>query len=85
MKPMTITLNDVDFQRWKNLQGLPGQAWKFWKDIFSRHPILRATAIGGNGSQILHMRYVNGSEFRIEYSDRKLSERSIKALKAMNG
>jgi hypothetical protein len=83
LKPMTISLNDIDMARWRKLGPYIGEAYKFWKDVFSRHPQLKGVSLDGDESRILHMRYVNGSEFRIEYSDRNLPEKAIKAAKIM--
>lgn len=78
MKPMTISLSDNDMARWRKLGIQIGEAYKFWKEVFGRHPQLKGVSLRGNESRILHMRYVSGNDFRIEYSDRQLSEKALK-------
>ena len=83
LKPLTISLSDNDMARWKQLGPYLGEAWKFWKEVFSRLPALNGLGLRGSDKQILHMKYVKGNEFRIEYSDRKLSDKAVKAVKIM--
>lgn len=83
LKPMTISLSEGDMARWRNLGPYIGEARKFWKEMFDKHPQLKGIKMQGDESRILHLRYVNGNEFRIEYSDRKLSDKAVKAIKVM--
>jgi hypothetical protein len=83
LKPLTVSLSDNDMTRWRKLGPYVGDAFKFWKEMFDKHPMLKPIKMEGDESRILHLRYVGGSDFRIEYSDRKLSEKAVKAVKIM--